>query len=79
MFVKYDCGCIGFVACDTHWCVKQCDGDGEFNPIGIWDRKDLEGQPYDVLELEELSDLFHNIDLMLKDGDKYRKIKKLLG
>jgi hypothetical protein len=78
MFVKYDCGCVGYDS-GTIWIVKDCRSEDDricFDKVEhqgrIDDYLDKEKRP---LNSQELSDLFAEIDLLMCFGHSAKIIR----
>lgn len=68
MFVKFECGCIGFQIEKVNFVIKAC----ETKDICIYRRGDLGEKDKEPLDLVEIEDLFDEIDQLVRDGYEYR-------
>lgn len=81
--VKFDCGCIGFEPLEnenkTAVLVKVCDGRDGDGPKYLMTRRSMSPNEWHPLGDVETNEIRAGMLHLLMDGDKFRKIKKLLA
>ena len=80
MFVKYECGCIGFPPKENGFAIiiKPCDEDGELTFSDRDVRKNKIVMPYTELSEIGVGEFKTQIQRLMYDGYKFRDIKRLL-
>jgi hypothetical protein len=80
MFVKFSCGCVGFVLENHTFVIEPCDLSGEdcWEPLGFYPRN-MKDKTYEPLPAEKVLDLTKEMATLLRDGYKFRKIQSLLS
>ena len=84
MFLRYQCGCIGFELVDetlqwTAYCVSDCCSDGSDDSLKIYQHPALLDKAREPLGFDETVDLWHSIGTLMAEGFQFRKLKGLLG
>ena len=85
MFLRYQCGCIGFELVDETllrrmaYCVSDCCSDGSDDSLDIFRRPALLDKDREPLGFDETVDLWHSIGTLMAEGFQFRKLKGLLG
>ena len=77
-FVKWDCGCIGLKINNKNIVIKACDRDYETSEALTFTHRDMDEKFHNLTD-SEIDKLCRNIDIMLWDGLKLRKIKNLIN
>lgn len=83
MMVRFDCGCIGLIGVqgDEHPVViYPCDlNDPEcWEPLGLTRRPDLSNKGYEPLEPEKAASLLADLNFLVRDGYRFRRVRSLL-
>ena len=80
MFVKYECGCVGFEPCATgsaiivQWCdVYQDEPDTGFT------HRNMSGKEFEAVPDVMTSELIAMVGNLCRDGHKLRSVRSLLG
>lgn len=82
MFLRYDCGCIGFgsIEIGNPYVVKPCDlAADDHHAISIGPRSDLAQKGREKVRSQEVVDLLREISDLVHDGYKLRDVKHLLA
>ena len=90
MFIKFDCGCIGFGAPKmTHWnphraedeggaLIYRCDTAGSAEETFLLSHRDMSGKSHLPLDDDEAKEILRELERLIHDGYQLRKIKFLL-
>ena len=86
--IKFDCGCIGLAGKDSrrlHFIIQACDGDrGESPWTFSWrTMEDVEEgehvpQKFEPLPHEEVKEIWNAAAELIRDGEKFQELKRLL-
>jgi hypothetical protein len=81
MFLRYDCGCIGFPNPEggDPICVQACDRDGDDPQYSGYPRKDLATKGATPLSGGYTIEIVMDLLKSYPDAEKYRQIRSLLG
>jgi len=84
MLRRYSCDCIGFEVTDDNgdrhaYCVWSCDAPVDAPSVGMWERVDLLYKSSELLPFKRTVELLEQIGGYIKDGDRFREVKRLLG
>jgi hypothetical protein len=82
MFVKYDCGCKGFIhARDNaeveHYIIKPCDYDGRGHQFGM-EKRDMEGKKWDRCTDIDTLPLINTLSHLISYGQDMEEIKRII-
>lgn len=78
MFVKWSCGCVGFVAGGKSWVVNSCTREWSDPDHNLFER-DMEDKTSEPLTDEQVKDLCWKLRDLLLDGFQFRTMKSILG
>jgi hypothetical protein len=77
MFVKFDCGCVGFRAYDHNFVIKSCDyGDGE-RLMGFYQREGMADKGFEELGKMETLALIERLDELVVAGQDFETVSQI--
>lgn len=77
MFVKFDCGCIGFRAYDRNFVIKPCDyGEGE-RSMGFYQSEGMAGKGFEELGKMETLFLIEMLDELVVAGQDFERVSQI--
>lgn len=79
MFVKWSCGCKGFIVEDKCWVISNCDRDITDDPLGVYERN-MDGKAHEpLLYNSEVCLLLAEMGRLMSDGYALRQLRSLLN
>jgi hypothetical protein len=81
MIVRFDCGCIGLTGVQGGpLIINPCDlnGDACWEPLQIHPR-DMQDKGFTPVPEEEALALYKELNSLLNDGYRFRRVKQLLS
>lgn len=81
MFIKWDCGCIGFANSEymgKHFIIKNCDYQ-EYNKSILWDYRNMGNHTSKPLTEKEANILLKELGTLINQGQNFQEIKRLIN
>ena len=80
MFVKWSCGCKGFIVDGNCWVINNCDQDisGPYEPLGIC-KRGMVAKTHEPLPYKEVCSLLIEMGHLISDGYAFRQLQSLLA